>query len=187
MSNWDTMKHRLAEIAKDVAPIHPGEVGVWYDNAGGYCDVIWFGGFAFFAATEHNQVMALTDDDNNLHGFKIDAVASMGDNGDYATVALRYGPGPTDANVRRKSGIIDNPVTKGIIKARYNRDSHSFDVVWADGGSRYVETESRHILAAVNADGTLCGFRVIRTDLLGNDAGGMAHARLKVKMTAPAG
>ena len=99
VSDWDTMKYRLAEIAKDVEPIQPGEVGVWYDNAGGYCDV----------------------------------------------------------------------------------------VVWADGGSRYVETESSHILAAVNPDGTLCGFRVIRTDLLGNDAGGMAHARLKVKMAVTAG
>ena len=180
------MKHRLAEIARNVTPIQPGEVGVWYDNAGGYCDVIWFGGFAFFAATEHQQVMALTDDDNNLHGFKIDAVASMGKDGGYTTVSLRYEPDPTDANGRRKSGTSDSPVSKGIIKARYNRDSHSFDVVWADGGSRYVETESSHILAAVNPDGTLCGFRVIRTDLLGNDAGGMAHARLKVKMAVTA-
>lgn len=99
MSDWATIKPRLAEIAKDVEPIHPGEVGVWYDNAGGYCDV----------------------------------------------------------------------------------------VAWGDGRSRYVETESSHILAAVNADGTLCGFRVIRADLLGNDAGGMAHARLKVKMSVTAG
>lgn len=181
------MKHRLAEIARNVTPIQPGEVGVWYDNAGGYCDVIWSSSFAFFAATEHENVMALTDDDHNLHGFKIDAVESMGKDGGYTTVSLRNRLAQSAADWRRKSGIIDNPVTKGIIKARYNRDSHSFDVVWADGGSRHVETESSHILAAVNPDGTLCGFRVIRADLLGNDEGGMAHARLKVKMAVTAG
>ena len=181
------MKLRLAEIAKDVVPIQHGEVGVWYDNAGGYCDVIWSSGFAFFAATEHQNVMALTDDDNNLHGFKIDAVESMGKDGGYTVVSLRNMVKQSAADWRRKFGIVDNPVTRGIIRARYNRDSHSFDVVWADGGSRYVETESGHILAAVNPDGTLCGFRVIRTDRLGNDAGGMAHARLKVKMAVTAG
>lgn len=187
MSDWAKMKHRLAEIAKDVEPIHPGEVGVWYDNAGGYCDVIWFSGLAFFAATEHDNVMALTDDDHNLHGFKIDAVASMGQDGGYTVVPLRNIVKQSAADWRRKSGIGDNPVSKGIIKAKYNRDSHSFDIVWADDGSRYVETESRYILAAVNPDGTLCGFRVIRTDRLGNDADGMAHARLKVKMAMAAG
>ena len=187
MSDWATMKRRWAEIARNVTPIQPGEVGVWYDNAGGYCDVIWFSGFAFFAATEHENVMALTDDNGNLHGFKIDAVANMGNDGGYTTVSLRNILEQSDAEWRRKFGIGDNPVTRGIIRTKYNRDSHSFDVIWADGGSRYVETESSHILAAVNPDGTLCGFRVIRTDMIGNDAGGMAHARLKVKMTVTAG
>ena len=187
MSDWETMKHRLAEIAKDVEPIQPGEVGVWYDNAGGYCDVIWFSGLAFFAATEHENVMALTDDDGKLHGFKIDAVESMGKDGGYTIVSLRDMVKQSVGDWRRKFGIVDNPVTRGIIRARYNRDSHSFDVVWTDGDSRYVETESSHILAAVNPDGTLCGFRVIRIDLLGKDESGMAHARLKVKMAVPAG
>ena len=177
MSDWETMKHRFAEIARDVAPIQPGEVGVWYDNAGGYCDVNWSSGSAFFAGTEHENVKALTDDDGNLHGFKIDAVERMGNNGDYTIVNLRNGQGPADGGGRRKV----------VIQARYSYDSHSFDVVWSDGGCRYVATENSQILASVNQAGTLCGFRVIRTDLLGKDEHGMAHARLKTRLPVTAG
>ena len=177
MSDWETTKHRFAEIARDVVPVQPGEVGVWYDNAGGYCDVIWGGGFAFFAGTEHENVKALTDNAGNLHGFKIDAVERMGNGGDYTIVNLRNGPGPADVGGPRKV----------VIQARYHHDSHSFDVVWSDGECRYVATENSHILASVNQVGTLCGFRVIHTDLLSNDEHGMAHARLKTRLPVTAG
>ena len=196
MIDWDTMKQRFAEIAKDVKPVPRGEVGIWYDNAGRYCDVIWNGAFAFFAGTEHKNVMALTNDAGNLHGFKIDAVERMGDgNGGYTTVNLRNRPGPKDADGRRNAGINgqesiadnaggDSDVAKNVISARYNHDSHSFDVVWSDRGSKYVETESSHILALVDSDESLCGFRVIRTNLLGDDEHGIAHARVKTRTAA---
>ena len=196
MNDWETMKQRFAEIAKDVKPVPRGEVGIWYDNAGRYCDVIWNGAFAFFAGTEHKDVMALTNDAGNLHGFKIDAVDRMGDgNGGYTTVDLRNRPGPKDADGHRNAGTNgqesitdnaggDNHVAKDVIGARYNHDSHSFDVVWSDRGSRYIETENSHILALVDSYGSLCGFRVIRTDLLGDDEHGIAHARMKTRTAA---
>ena len=190
MNDWETMKERFKEIAKNVKPIQRGEIGIWYDNAGHYCDVIWLGAHAFFTRSEHEEVMALLDDDDNLFGFKIEATPWFddGENG-YTTINLR-----TKLDSYKKGGRIpfdnenqtDNPIVNGIINVRYDKADYFFDVFWADGDTRYIETENSHILALVDTDGLLCGFRVIHTDWLSDDEHGMVHVRLKTRMAIKA-
>ncbi len=190
MNDWEVMKERFEKIAKKVKPIQRGEVGVWYDNAGHYCDVIWLAASAYFTGTEHEEVMALVDDDGNLFGFKIDATEWMGDgNGGYTTVNLRSRLGRTGSKelsggnaTAAACGEYDHSIEKGIINAKYDSRSHCFDVFWASGDTRYIETESSHILAMVDTDGILCGFRVNRIDRLSDDEHGMVNVRLKTRM-----
>ena len=182
MVNWE----RLKLIAKQVKPIQRGEVYVWYDNAGHYCDVIWLTANTYFHPTEHKEVMALVDLDDNLFGFKVDATPWFddGENG-YTTINLR-----TKLDSYQKGGRIpfdnenqpDNPIVNGIINVRYDKADHFFDVFWASGGSRHVDTESKHILGLVDNSGVLCGFKVINIDQLPEDEQGFIKAFIEARM-----
>ena len=190
-NDWEAMKQRLAEIAKNPDYVQPGEVDIWYDKAGHFCDVIWLTAKTFFTSTENKEVMSLIDDENNLYGFKIDPVEWMGDGNDgYTTVNLRSSLGRAEAsgdqdsrldrcNVSDGSEKYGNPMERGIINAKFDNDAHIFEVLWADGDARYVATENDHIVALVNIDGLLCGFRVIDIDRMSDDEHGIASVRLK--------
>lgn len=189
-SDWEAMKLRLGEIAENACYIQRGEVDIWYDNAGHYCDVIWLTASTFFTKTEHSEVLALIDDDNNLYGFKIDAVEWMGDrNGGYTTVNLisklgaagSQSPSLDGRNVSDGPEDHGSPVEKGIINARYDHNDHSFDVFWAGGDARYVATENDHIEALIDPDGLLCGFRIININRMSDDEHGFASVRLNTR------
>ena len=186
MNNGKSLKELFAEDARKIKLIQWGEeVGVWYDNAGHYCDVIWSSRNDYFTPTEHPEVMALVDNAHNLLGFKIDCTIWMGDDaGGYTTVDLRSRLQPTiDANADAPEGVVV-PV---VIRARYDHDGHSFEVRWGDGEAPLTATDHPHILAAAAADGRLCGFQVIHIDQLSDDEYGLAHTRLPVRLAARAG
>ncbi len=190
MSDWETMKDRFEEIAKKVKPIQCGEVGIWYDNAGHYCDVIWLTTNAYFHPTDHKEVMALVDLDDNLFGFKVDATPWF-DNvkNAYTTINLRtklVSYRRVDTSIFDTEKQPDNPIAKGVINVRYDSAEHSFDVFWLNTDRRYIETENRHLLGAVDSNGILCGFKVINIDQLSDDEYGLVNARLKTKMTEKA-
>ena len=197
-NDWAAMKQRFEEIAKNAEYIRRGEVDIWYDKAGHFCDVIWLTAMTFFTSTENQEVMSLIDDDNNLYGFKIDPVEWMGDgNGGYTTVNLRsrlgraeanghQDSGPDGRNTADGSGEYDSPMEKGIINAKYDNNAHSFDVFWAGGYARYVATANDHIEALVDTSGVLCGFRVINIDRMSDDEHGFASVRLKTRMAVKA-
>ena len=131
--------------------------------------------------------MALVDNDGNIFGFKISDITliNAGVNagqGGYATVELKSrlknsgGNGSANGRtgwLRRPETAMPglgqgNPIEQGVINIRYDKDSHFFDVFWAAGNTHYIETDNRHTLALVDADGILCGFRIIDTDQLGD-------------------
>ena len=185
MTERESLKELFAESARKVKRIKWGEeVGVWYDNAGHYCDVVWSSLNDYCTDTEHPEVMAMVDHAHNLLGFKIDCVGWMGDGaGGYTTVDLRSRLQPAAATPDADAGII----VPGVIRARYDHSAHSFEVLWADGGDApLAATDNPHILAAAAADGRLCGFRVIHIDQLSDDEFGLAHTRLPVRLAAGA-
>ena len=182
MVNWE----RLKLIAKQVKPIQQGEVYVWYDNAGHYCDVIWLTASTFFTKTEHPEVMALVDSEDNLFGFKVATIPWFDDGEDgYTTVNLRrklssYNEGSIPKFDTEKQP--DNPIVSGVVSIRYSKARHFLDLFWANGDFHYAETESEHILARVNNAGVLCGLKVVNIDQMSDDEQGFAHARLKALM-----
>ena len=185
MVNWE----RLKLIAKQVKPIQSGEVYVWYDNAGHYCDVIWLTASTFFTRTEHSEVLALVDSEENLFGFKVDATPWFDDGeGSYTTVNLRSklasykGRSILKFNTDKQP---NNPIVNGVINIRYSKAGHFFDLFWADGDFRYVETESEHILARVDNAGVLCGFKVVNIDRLTNDEHGFVKTIMSAQMDSP--
>ena len=184
MNHGKSLKELFAESARKIKLIQWGEeVGVWYDNAGHYCDVIWSSRNDYFTPTEHPEVMALVDNAHNLLGFKIDSTIWMGDAaGGYTTVNLRSRLEPVSEAVAPEGVVV--PV---VIRARYDHDGHSFEVRWGDGDAPLAATDHPHILAAAAADGRLCGFQVINIDQLSDDEYGLAHTRLPVRLAARAG
>ena len=185
MNDREMTKEWFKEIAESVKPVQRGTIYVWYDNAGHYCDVIWLTANTFFIGTEHPEVMALVDSEDNLFGFKVDATPWFDDdeNG-YMTVNLRsklasYKEGKFHNFDTEKQP--DNPIINGIINIRYSKTGHFFDLFWA-GGARYVETESEHILARVDNAGVVCGFKVVNLDRLTDDEHGFVKAFIDVRM-----
>ena len=185
MNNRESLKELFAASAEKINFIQWGEVDIWYDNAGHYCDVTWLSTSAYFDETEHPEVMALVDNAHNLYGFKIDCTIWMGDAaGGYTTIDLRSRLQPAaDAVVDAPEGV----VVPGVIRARYDHYAHSFEVRWGDDAAPLTATDNPHILAAADAEGRLCGFRVINIDQLSDDEFGMAHTRLPVRLAARAG
>ena len=182
MNNRESLKELFAASAEKINYIQWGEVDIWYDNAGHYCDVIWLSTSAYFDDTEHPEVMALVDRAHNLYGFKIDCTIWMGDAaGGYTAVDLRSRLQPASETVAPEGVVVP-----GVIRARYDHDCHSFEVRWGAGDAPLTATDNPHILAAAEADGRLCGFQVIDIDQLSDDEFGLAHTRLPVRITADA-
>lgn len=203
MTERESLKELFAESARKVKRIKWGEeVGVWYDNAGHYCDVVWSSLNDYCTDTERPEVMAMVDHAHNLLGFKIDAVKWMGDGaGGYTTVNLRsrLQPAAATPDAGGAPGMGGLPwegasassadagvIVPGVIRARYDHSVHSFEVLWADGETQLTATENPHILAAADAAGRLCGFRVIHIDRLSDDEYGLAHTRLPLRLAASA-
>ena len=188
MNDGEMTKEWLKEIAESVNPIQRGTIYVWYDNAGHYCDVIWLTASAFFTGTEHPEVMALVDSEDNLFGFKVDAAPWFddGENG-YTTVNLRSKLASYKGDRFLKFDTEkqpDNPIVNGVINIRYSKAGHFFDLFWADGGVRYVETESEHILACVDNAGVVSGFKVVNIDRLTDDEHGFVKAFIDARLDA---
>ena len=190
MNNRESLKELFAASAEKINFIQWGEVDIWYDNAGHYCDVIWLSTSAYFDDTEHPEVMALVDNAHNLYGFKIDCTIWMGDAaGGYTAVDLRsrLQPAADAVAAAAEAAATDGVVVPGVIRARYDHEAHSFEVRWGGDDAPLTATDTPHILAAADAEGRLCGFRVINIDQLSDDEFGMAHTRLPVRLAARAG
>ena len=135
----------------------------------------------------------MVDMAENLCGFMIHGVEwiSQGVDG-HVTVNLRSELPQDGAGANPNGGAPDltarkhyaNPIERGIIKVRFDRAEHYCEVFWGDGGARFAETENEHILALVDADGVLAGFRIIHTDRLGENPVGCIGADLKIRMEA---
>ena len=188
MIDWGKAKDRFKAIARTASPIQRGEIGIWYDNAGHFCDVIWFSTNSYFSRTEHQDVLALVDDDDNLSGFKVSAVEFMGgDGGQYTAVNLKNRQASSASHDQRNhpsKGPESSEHSVGVetINARYDQVSHFFDLFWSSDPTRLVETENGHILAAIDLNDTVCGFRVINIDQLSDNEHGLAYVRLKTRM-----
>ena len=134
-------------------------------------------------------MLALVDSEDNLFGFKVDATPWFDDGEDgYTTVNLR-----SKLASYKEGGILkfdtdkqlNNPIVNGVINIRYSKTGHFFDLFWADGDFRYVETESEHILARVNNAGVLCGFKVVNIDRLTDDEHGFVKTFIDARTAPP--
>jgi hypothetical protein len=179
----------------DVNLLEQGLISVWYDNTGYICEAYWVRGLTYFTGCEHEGVLPLVDMKENLCGFMIQGVEWISEGRDgYVTVNLKSNL-PEDATNSNPSGqtatamigkAYHNPIERGIIHARFDRAEHYCEVVWGDGNTRYIETENEYILALVNADGILSGFRITNTDRLAENPIGCVGAELKTKIGATA-
>ncbi len=175
--------------------LEQGIVSVWYDNSGYICEAYWVRGLTYFTGCEHEEVLPLVDMKENLCGFMIQGVEWISEGRDgYVTVNLKSNL-PEDATNSNSSGqaataMVDkayrNPIERGIIHARFDRAEHYCEVIWGDGYTRYIATENEYILALVNADGILSGFRITNTDRLAENPIGCVGAKLKTKIEATA-
>ena len=177
----------------DLNLLEQGLISVWYDNTGYLCEAIWVKGLTYFTSCEHKEVLPMVDLKENLCGFMIHGVEWISDGLDgYVTVNLKSDlpikTNDIDLNGQRKNSAArayrHNPIEQGIIQVRFDREAHYCEVVWGDSGISFAPTESEFILALVDADGVLCGFRVINTDCLAKNPEGMVSAELKTRTTA---
>lgn len=177
----------------DLNLLEQGLISVWYDNTGYFCEVFWVRGLTYFTGCEHKEVLPMVDLKENLCGFMIHGVEWISDGVDgYVTVNLKSDlpikTSEVDRNGQRKNSAASadrhNPIEQGIIQVRFDREAHYCEVIWSDGGISFVSTESEFILALTDADGVLCGFRVINTDVLAENPEGMVSAELKTRTAA---
>ena len=178
----------LPEI-KDVNLLEEkGIIKVSYDNDGYMLEVIWFSGYSSFEGTEHEDVLVMVAMDNDAFGFMIHDVDWITDGVDgYVTVNLKSDL-EKYANAAHLNGQDTggewqyNPIERGIINIRYDREKHYCHVFWADGAVYTTETDNENVLASFNEDGILCGFRIINTDKVRENPRGWVDADLKIKM-----
>lgn len=170
------------EAIVDENLLEQGLVSVWYDNAGHLCEVIWVRGLTYFTGCEHDEVLAMVDLKENLCGFMLHGVQWISDGLDgYVTVNLKSDlPRNTVADYH-------NAIEQGIIKIRFDREAHYCEVTWADDARSFALTENEFILALVNRDGILGGFRVINTHRLAENPEGCVSAELKTRAAVTAG
>ena len=183
----------LPEI-KDVNLLEEkGIIKVSYDNDGYMLKVIWFSGYSSYEGTEHEDVLVMESRDGGAFGFMIHDVDHITDGVDgYVTVNLKsdlekyanaVSPNGQDAGGDWQY----NPIERGIIHIRYDRDENYCHVFWADGAACEAETDNENVLAYFNHEGILCGFRIINTDIVRENPNpiGWVDANLKIRMDAP--
>ena len=177
----------MAELKKleaidDVNLLEQGLVSVWYDNTGHLCEAIWVRGLTYFTDCEHDDVLAMVDLKENLCGFMIHGIQWISDGvDDYVTVNLKSDlPRNTVADYH-------NAIERGIIKIRFDREAHYCEVTWTDDALSFAPSENEFILALVNRDGILGGFRVINTHRLAENPEGRVIAELKTRVAVTAG
>ncbi len=180
----------------DINLLEQGRVSVWYDNTGYLCEAIWVRGLTYFTGCEHEEVLPMVDMEENLCGFMIHDVEWISDgvNG-YVAVNLKSDlPQKTtgsDINGQPGNSMLGafrhNSIEQGIIRICFDRDAHYCEVVWGDGGISFASTENEFILALVDKDGVLCGFRIVNTHWLAENPKGFVSAELKTRMAVNAG
>ena len=186
--NWEKAR---AEIRDVNLLSEKGIVKVFYDNDGYLLEVIWFNGYSYFDETDHEDILVMVAMDEDAFGFMVhDADWISEDTEGYVTVNLKsrlekYANGTSPSG--QGTAIAEsewhyNPIERGIINLRYDREAHYCDVFWADGGAGYIETENDNLLALVDNGGILNGFRIINTDGLKENPRGVLSAELKIKM-----
>jgi hypothetical protein len=62
---------------KQMAKLVQREIRVWYDEEGGYLEVIFERKAGYFRETEHDAVMEKVDEEGNLIGFSILKVSAL--------------------------------------------------------------------------------------------------------------
>ncbi len=179
----------LPEI-KDVNLLEKGIIKVSYDNDGYMLEVIWFSGYSYFDGTEHEDVLVMVAMDDDAFGFMIHGVEWITDGVDgYVTVNLKSdlekyanaaSPNGQDAGDEWRY----NPIERGVINIRYDRDRNYCHVFWANGATYVTGTNNENVLASFNGDGILCGFRIINTDKVRENPRGWVDAELQIKMDA---
>ena len=179
----------LPEI-KDVNLLEKGIIKVSYDNDGYMLEVIWFSGYSYFDGTEHDDVLVMVAMDEDAFGFMIHGVEWITDGVDgYVTVNLKSdlekyanaaSPNGQDAGDEWRY----NPIERGVINIRYDRDRNYCHVFWANGATYVTGTNNENVLASFNGDGILCGFRIINTDKVRENPRGWVDAELQIKMDA---
>lgn len=177
----------LPEI-KDVNLLEErGIIKVSYDNDGYMLKVIWFSGYSSYEGTEHDDVLVMESRDGDAFGFMIHDVDWISDGVDgYVTVNLKSdlekyanaaSPNGQDAGEEWQY----NPIERGIIHIRYDRDENYCHVYWANGATCEAETDNENVLAYFNEGGVLCGFRIINTDKVRENPIGWVDANLKIR------
>ena len=181
----------LPEI-KDVNLLEEkGIIKVSYDNDGYMLKVIWFSGYSSYEGTEHDDVLVMESRDGSAYGFMIHDVDRITDGVDgYVTVNLKSDleKYANAAHLNGQDAGDDwqyNPIERGIIHIRYDRDQHYCHVFWADGATCDAETDNENVLASFNEEGVLCGFRIINTDKVRENPQGWVDANLKIRMDVP--
>lgn len=190
MADLTNSGKRLPEI-KDVNLLEQGTIKVSYDNDGYMLEVLWFSGYSYFDGTEHDDVLVMVAMDGDAFGFMIHDVDWITDGMDgYVTVNLKsdlekYAT-PASPNGQDAGGEWrHNPIERGIINIRYDRDRHYCHVFWADGATHDTGTNNENVLASFNEEGILCGFRIINTDKVRENPRGWVDAELQIKMDIP--
>ena len=184
-----------SEAIVDVNLLEQGLVSVWYDNTGHLCEAIWVRGLTYFTGCEHDEVLPMVDLKEYLCGFMIHGVQWISDGIDgYVTVNLKSDlprntagdstnglpePSATGANYH-------NSIEQGIIKIRFDREAHYCEVIWADDARNFAPSKNEFILALVNRDGVLGGFRIVNTHRLAENPEGCVSAELKTRVAVTA-
>ena len=180
----------LPEI-KDVNLLEKGIIKVSYDNDGYMLTVIWFSGYSYYDGTEHDDVLVMVAMDDDAFGFMIHDVDWISDGVDgYVTVNLKsdlekYANAASPNGQDAGSEWRYNPIERGIINIRYDRDRNYCHVFWADGATHVTGTNNENVLASFNEEGVLCGFRIINTDKVRENPLGWVDAELQIKMDVP--
>lgn len=172
----------------DINLLEQGLIAVWYDNSGYICEVYWVRGLTYFTDCEHEEVLPMVDMSENLCGFMIQGVEWISKDVDgYVTVNLKSNL-PKDSVGLDSGGqpvttIVEeehlNPIEQGVIDVWFDRDKHYCEVLWGKNNTSFVETENEYILAVVDAEGILSGFRIINTDQLAENPTGCVGSELK--------
>ena len=170
-----------------------GRIMVSYDNDGYMLEVLWAKGYSYFDGTEHDDVLVMVAMDDDAYGFMIHDVDRITDGVDgYVTVNLKsdlekYANAPSQNGQHSGEGWRYNPIERGIIHIRYDRNENYCHVYWADAAACDAETDNENVLASFNEEGILCGFRIINTDKVRENSGpiGWVDANLQIRMDAP--
>lgn len=182
-----------SEEKADINLLDRGRIAVWYDNSGYICEAYWVRGSTYFTRCDFEEVLPLVDMSDNLCGFMIQGVELISKNVDgYVTVNLRSrllensdcSDSETQSARTSEGEEFLNPIEQGIINVRFDRNEHYCEVLWSNRKATFLETDNEYILAAVDAEGILSGFRIINTDQLAENPMGSVGTELKAKVEA---